>query len=82
MEFGYRVEAKMGFDVPSSRSCSRDWRIKRKSESLLGGGVVGENRVVIVRAVKAEQGVEISGRSETHGMGRECEEWGGGSQRE
>ena len=36
----------------------------------------------IVRAMKAEQGVEVLGRSETHGMGRECEEWGGGSQRE
>nr|POF21243.1 hypothetical protein CFP56_27021 [Quercus suber] len=26
--------------------------------------------------MKAEQGVEVLGRSETHGMGRECEEWG------
>ena len=33
----------------------------------------------IVKAMKAEQGVEVLGRSETHGMGRECEEWGGGS---
>ena len=34
---------------------------------------------LIVRAVKAKQGVEILGRSETHGVGREREEWGGGS---
>ena len=34
---------------------------------------------LIVRAMKAKQEVEILGRSETHGMGRECEEWGGGS---
>ena len=34
---------------------------------------------LIVRAVKAKQGVEILGKSEAHGMGREREEWGGGS---
>ena len=34
---------------------------------------------LIVWAVKAKQGVEILGKSEAHGKGRECEEWDGGS---
>ena len=86
MVFGRRVEAKMGPNIPSSCGCSREWGIKGKSESLLGGGVIGENRSVIimgiVSVVKEKKRVEILRRGETEGMGRECEKWSEGAKRE
>ena len=86
MVFGRRVEAKMGPNIPSSCGCSKEWGIKGKSESLLGGGVIGENRSVIimgiVSVVKEKKRVEILRRGETEGMGRECEKWSEAAKRE
>nr|POE66071.1 hypothetical protein CFP56_33883 [Quercus suber] len=76
----------MGPNIPSSCGCSREWGIKGKSESLLGGGVIGENRSMIimgiVSVVKEKKRVEILRRGETEGMGRECEKWSEGAKTE
>ena len=65
----------MGSNLPSNSCSCREWRIKRKSERLLSGGVIGEKMDVIVmgifRVVKEKETVEILGRGETKGMGRE-----------
>ena len=55
--------------APSSCNCRREWRIKRKSESLLSGGVIGENR-----------GFDSYGReSKTRGwdIGKKWDAWDG-----